>query len=48
MEYQKIANLLNDRSNKESKYRTRNWIDVNDDVRLYTLLINKLDLKQKC
>ena len=27
MEYQKIANLLNDRSNKISKFRTRNWVD---------------------
>ena len=33
MEYQKIANLLNDGSNKPSKFRTRNWVEVNDDVR---------------
>ena len=33
MEYQKIANLLNDVSNKPSKFRTRNWVEVNDDVR---------------
>ena len=33
MEYQKIANLLNDGSNKPSKFRTKNWVEINDDVR---------------
>ena len=33
MEYQKIANLLNDPSNEPSKFRTRNWIEINDDIR---------------
>ena len=33
MEYQKIANLLNDASNKPSKFRTRNWMEVNDNIR---------------
>ena len=33
MEYQKIANLLNDTSNKSSKFRTRNWVEINDDIR---------------
>ena len=33
MEYQKIANLLNDGSNKPSKFRTKNWFEINDDVR---------------
>ena len=33
MEHQKIANLLNDESNKASKFRTRNWVEINDDVR---------------
>ena len=33
MEYQKIANLLNDESNKPSKFRTRNWVEINDDSR---------------
>ena len=32
MEYQKIANLLNDASNKPSKFRTRNWVEKNDDI----------------
>ena len=33
MEYQKIANLLNDASSKPSKFRTRNWAQINDDIR---------------
>ena len=33
MEYQKIANLLDNASNKPSKFRTRNWVEINDDVR---------------
>ena len=28
MEYQKIVNLLNDASNKPSKFRTRNWVET--------------------
>ena len=34
MEYQKIANLLNDESNKPSRFRTRNWVEVNDETRV--------------
>ena len=33
MEYQKIANLLDSASNKLSKFRTRNWVEINDDIR---------------
>ena len=33
MEYQKIANLLNDESNKPSRCRTRNWVETNDKAR---------------
>ena len=33
MEYQKIANLLNNESSKPSKFRTKNWVEINDDVR---------------
>ena len=33
MEYQKIANLLNDASNKPSKFRTGNWVEINEDVK---------------
>ena len=33
MEYQKIANLLNDGSSKPSKFRIKNWVEINDDIR---------------
>ena len=33
MEYQRIANFLNEESNKTSKLRTRNWVGINDDRR---------------
>ena len=33
MEYQKIVNLLNDKSNQPSKFRTRNWVEINDEAR---------------
>ena len=33
MEYQKIANLLDSASNKPSKFRTRNWVEINDNIR---------------
>ena len=33
MEYQKVANLLDSASNKPSKFRTRNWVEINDDIR---------------
>ena len=31
MEYQKIANLIDDTSNQPSKFRTRNWVEINDE-----------------
>ena len=33
MQYQKIANLLNNGSNKPSKFGARNWVEINDEVR---------------
>ena len=33
MEYQKIANLLNNESNKLSKFKTRNWFEIHDETR---------------
>ena len=38
MEYQKIANLLDDASNQPSKFKTKNWAEVNDESRwIYNL-----------
>ena len=33
MEYQKIANLIDDASDHPSKFRTKNWVEVNDESR---------------
>ena len=33
MEYQKVANLIDDTSNQPSKFGTRNWVDINDKSR---------------
>ena len=31
MEYQKIANLIDNESNQLSKFRTRNWVEKNNE-----------------
>ena len=31
MEYQKIINLLDNTPNQPTKFRTKNWIEINDD-----------------
>ena len=33
MEYQKITNLLDNLSNQPSKFKTRIWVEINDDIR---------------
>ena len=33
MEYQKIANLIDDASNQPSIFRTKNWVEINDESR---------------
>ena len=33
MEYEKITNLLDSVSNKPAKFRARNWVEINDDIR---------------
>ena len=33
MEYRKIANLIDDTPNQPSKFRTRNWVEINDESR---------------
>ena len=49
MEYQKIANLIDDSTlNQPSKFRTRNWIEINDESRGAYILIVKLSLKLQC
>ena len=31
MEYQKIANLIDDASNQPSKLSTKNWVEIDDE-----------------
>ena len=33
MEYQKTINLLDNTASQPSKFRTKNWIEINDDLR---------------
>ena len=33
MEYQKILNLLENAPNQPSKFRTKNWVGIDDDIR---------------
>ena len=35
MEYQKLTNLLDNKaSNQASKFKTKNWVEINDDWRI--------------
>ena len=43
MEYQKIINLLENTPNQPSKFRTKNWVEVNDAELI--MLTAKLILK---
>ena len=33
MEYQKIVNLLDDASSQPSKFKTKNWVEINGESR---------------
>ena len=33
MEYQKLASLIDDASNQSSKFRTKKWVEINDESR---------------
>ena len=41
MEYQKLINLLDNVPNQPSKFKTKNWVEKNDESRL----VVKLNLK---
>ena len=40
MEYQKIANLIDDASNHLAKFNTTNWVEINDESR-GTYIVNR-------
>ena len=33
MQYQKIINLLDNTQNQPTKFRTKNWVEINDEAR---------------
>ena len=45
MEYQKIANLIDDASNQPSKFRTKNWVEINDESRGTYNINNQIKFK---
>ena len=45
MEYQKITNLLDNTPNEPSKFKTRNWVEINMYHKESTTKIINLDLK---
>ena len=48
MEYQKIICLVDNTPNQLSKFRTKNWVEINDDhVECMTPTV-KLNLKLQC
>ena len=44
MEYQKLANLLDSTPNQPSKFKTRNWVKINDESR-ETCTSNDIEFK---
>ena len=57
MEYPKTTNLLYDTTNQPSKFRTRNWAEINDESRgayhnddnklIMMIIIMTMNLKRK-
>ena len=45
MEYQKIANLIDDASNQPSKFRTKNCVEINDESRGVYSVNSQIKLK---
>ena len=43
-----MVNSLNDGSNKPSKFRTKNWVEINDDVRGVYSPNKQIRLKHQC
>ena len=45
MEYQKIINLLDNTPNQPSKFRTKNWVEKNDESRGAYNVISQIKFK---
>ena len=45
MEYHKIINLLDNTLNQPSKFRIKNWVEINDDSRGTPNLNRQIEFK---
>ena len=48
MEYQKIANLIDDASDQASKFKTKNWVEINNESRGTYNVNSQSNLKLPC
>ena len=48
MEYQKIMNLLENTPNQPAKFRTKNWVKINNDAPGTCNTNNQINLKLQC
>ena len=48
MEYQKITNLSDNASNQPSKFKTKNWVEINDESRAVYNFDSQINLRQQC
>ena len=45
MKYQKTINLLDDTTNEPSKFRAKNWVEINDESRRMYNVSNQIKFK---
>ena len=49
MEYQKITNLLHNTTNQATKFKTKIWVEINDDARgTYSPITFKTSMLKSC
>ena len=48
MEYQKVENLTDDPLNQSSKFKTKNWVEINDESRRTYNVKSQSNLKLQC
>ena len=48
MGYQRMANLLDNAPNQPSKFRTKNWVEMNDESRGGYTTGSDINLKLQC
>ena len=48
MEYQKLINLWDNSANQPSKFRTENWVKINDELRGTSNTDSQIKIKLQC